>query len=503
MAANSEEYVEPTYGNWRIPARAGIGRLSGLTTALVFASLLLTIIVLKLGGLLEGFVTAMICALVIAGLSYKDKYGYSILERLIERAIFMFGKRTQKNVYRSGPLGMNKLGTYRLPGIASSCTTYEAQDTYGRNFTLVHMPAVGVYSVAIAVEPDGAALVDQPDVDQWVANWGGFLAELGREVGLIGAAATVETSPGSGLKIRKEIESTISPEATPIAQLMLAQAAETYPTGVSQTRSWITLSFSAASRPGAKKRKPREMLRELSSKIPFWCSHLESTGAGTATPLRMNELAEIIRIAYDPATARIFEDAYYRTEDISIDFDNIGPSATLTEWDYYRHYSGVSTCWTMTEAPRGSIFSNVLQHLLAPHQSIDRKRVTVIYRPIDSARTADIVEKDQNTARTRATSTRNASERVLADLAAANATAQEEARGAGLSYFGLLVAATVEDASRLNEAIAVVEQELAPTSRIMLRRAYGAHDAVFAATLPLGIVLGRHALLPESIKSAL
>ena len=175
----------------------------------------------------------------------------------------------------------------------------------------------------------------------------------------------------------------------------------------------------------------------------------------------------------------------------------------MVEWSHYRHDSGLSVCWTMSEAPRGAVFSNVFARLLEPHAMIGRKRVTMLYRPVDSALTAAMVEQDQNTARTRLTSTRNGSARLSAELEAANATAADEARGAGLTYVGLVVCATVETPAEMADAVAVVEQELAPSSRIMLRRAWGAHDAVFAATLPLGVVLGRHTVLPESVKSAL
>lgn len=508
MAANNnhdvaQEYVEPTYGNWRLPVRAGLGRMSGLTTVLVFTSILVTIFVLQLGGMIQGIITGVLSLVLLAALSIKDKHGFSSLEKLIERGIFVLSRLLKRNQYRSGPLGFTKEGTFKLPGVASSVTPYRGIDSMGSSFTVLHMPAVGIYSVSFMVEPDGASLVDQQDIDQWVANWGGFLAELGREVGLIGASVTSEVSQGSGARLRKEIESTLSPDASPIAQQALEEAAVTYPAGMTQNQVWVTLVFSAAPRPGARRRKPEDMVRELASKIPYWCAHLESTGAGLATALPLEEIAEIVRIAYDPAAAHVFEDAAYQGEEISLDFENIGPAAAETLWDEYRHDSGVSVCWTMSEAPRGTVYSNVLSRLLASHAAVDRKRVTLLYRPVDSARTADVVEKDQNTARTRLTSTRNGSARLVADLEAANATAAEEAKGAGLTYFSMIVSATVEDPARLSEAVAAVEQELAPASRIMLRRAYGAHDAVFAATLPLGVMLGRHTLLPETIKSAL
>ena len=58
----------------------------------------------------------------------------------------------------------------------------------------------------------------------------------------------------------------------------------------------------------------------------------------------------------------------------------------------------------MTGAPRGSVNSSVLSRLLAPHGDIDRKRVSLLYRPMDSAKAAAVVERDQNNANVRITS---------------------------------------------------------------------------------------------------
>ncbi len=157
---------------------------------------------------------------------------------------------------------------------------------------------------------------------------------------------------------------------------------------------------------------------------------------------------------------------------------------------------------TPTGAPRGAVHSNVLSKLLAPHGDIDRKRVTLLYRPMDSARAAAVVERDQNNANVRITSGNRPSARALVDARSAAQTAQEEAQGAGLVNFGMVVTATVTDVARLPDAVAAIEQT-SGTARVLLRRAYGSQDTAFAASLPLGLVLPRHILLPSEIREAL
>ena len=69
---------------------------------------------------------------------------------------------------------------YQLPGLAAKSTLYEFTDSYKRPFALLHVPATSHFTVIFSTEPDGASLVDPEQVDAWVANWGGWLAGLGR-----------------------------------------------------------------------------------------------------------------------------------------------------------------------------------------------------------------------------------------------------------------------------------------------------------------------------------
>jgi hypothetical protein len=157
----------------------------------------------------------------------------------------------------------------------------------------------------------------------------------------------------------------------------------------------------------------------------------------------------------------------------------------------------------MTGAPRGHILASALARLVAPHGEIARKRVTLLYRPIEAGRAAAIVESDQTNALTRASSTNRPTARALVDARAAQATAAEEAKGAGLVNFGMVVTATVLSSRDLDDAVAVVEGNLGPSARLLLRRAYGSQDSAFAASLPLGLVLPKHLKVPEEIREAM
>jgi hypothetical protein len=356
--------------------------------------------------------------------------------------------------------------------------------------------------VIFSTEPDGASLVDPEQVDAWVANWGGWLAGLADEAGLDAAAVTVETAPDSGYRLRNEVEMNIDPDAPAFAQAILREVVQTYPEGSATVRAWVSLTFNASLRAGSKKRTPEDVARDLASRIPGLSARLQSTGAGIARPMSAQELCEVVRVAYDPPAALIIDEAHAAGSPVSLSWGEVGPTATQASWDDYRHDSAFSASWTMTGAPRGSVNSSVLSRLLAPHGDIDRKRISLLYRPMDSARAAAVVERDQNNANVRITSGNRPSARALVDARSAVQTAQEEAQGAGLVNFGMVVTATVTDKERLADAVAAIEQT-SGTARVLLRRAYGAQDTAFAASLPLGLVLPKHSMVPSEIKDAL
>ena len=164
---------------------------------------------------------------------------------------------------------------------------------------------------------------------------------------------------------------------------------------------------------------------------PGLSARLQSTGAGIARPMSAQELCEVVRIAYDPPAALIIDEAHAAGSPVSLTWGEVGPTATQASWDDYRHDSAFSASWTMTGAPRGSVNSSVLSRLLAPHGDIDRKRISLLYRPMDSARAAAVVERDQNNANVRITSGNRPHARALVDARSAVQTAQEEAQGAG------------------------------------------------------------------------
>lgn len=502
VAVDPTQDAPRTYGNWRRPTSPGLLGLGTLGTLLLFAALFIILISLMSGGLLAAFIAAVVSAGVILLLIVKNADGRSVLSRASNRIGWMSARSRGSHLYRSGPLGRTEWGTYQLPGVAAATRLSEHTDSYGRPFALVYTPISKTYAVVIGTEPDGASLVDPLQVDTWVADWGHWLANLSDEPGIEAASVTIETAPESGTRLRREVELNLDPDAPAFAQEMLREVVATYPAGSSTVKAFVSLTFSAVPRKGAPARKPDEMARELAARLPGLTGNLQATGAGAAHPLSAQELCETIRVAYDPAAAVLIDEAHAQGEVPELSWPDVGPTAHQASWSDYRHDSATSVTWAMTQAPRGTVQSGVLARLLAPHRDIARKRVTLLYKPIDPARAAGLVEADLTAAQFRATATRKPQARDTLAVRAAASTAAEEAAGAGLVNFGLLVTATVVDPAAAAEAAAAIDN-LSASARLRVRPVYGSQDSAFAMALPLGLVPSKHVAVPAEIRDRL
>jgi hypothetical protein len=490
-----------TYGNWRRPTSPGLLGLGASGTGALVIGMLMTVVLIMTVGLLEATLFAGVLGALILALTIRDVHNRNLLQRIGARFGWWSTRSAGSHLYRSGPLGRTGWGTYQLPGIVAATRLTEHRDGYDRPFAMLYTAKTLSYSIVIGAEPDGAALVDEQQIDTWVADWGHWLRNLGDEPGIEAASVTIDTAPDTGLRLRREVELSIDPDANDYSKALLREVVDRYPAGSSVVKAYIALTFSGKAGAG-KRRDPDEMARELAARLPGLTGDLQATGAGAASLIDAEELCEAIRVAYDPAAAVLIDEAHASGDPIELSWADVGPTAAEASWGGYRHDSGWSRTWAMTSAPRGLVQAGVLARLLAPHRDIARKRVTLLYQPIDPGRAAALVESDQRAAEFQATNRRRAAARDSLAVRAAAATAAEEAAGAGLVNFGMLVTATVLDPGRMKDAAAAIDN-LAATARVRLRPVYGSQDSAFAAALPLGLTLAKHVTVPDMLREKL
>jgi hypothetical protein len=481
-----------TYGNWISPQSAGVYGLNRSQTMILFGALLFAIILLMTSGIVPAAIFAGATFLVVKLLAIKDADNLSIMDKIKERIVFQMRKIKKTNIYRSGALGMTEFGQVKLPGLLAGSSLSQHLDIHDNPFVLLYMPNQKTYATVITVEPNGASLVDKEQIDAWVANWGGWINTISNEPGVIGLSVTIDSSPSTSHELVNEIERNQAPNAPKFAKDTLNQIKQIYPKSSSSLKAFVTIVFE---KPKAKSNKKslESFAAEVSTRLPIFIGNLLSCGVGSARPLNAKEFMEYIRCAYDPAAQRLFEDARSAGQEIDQSWNDVGPMATNAYWDYYKHDSGVSKTFFMTSPPRGNVTSNILLRLLSPNRYVPRKRVTLIYKTVPASLTPKIVEDDLQAASFNASSkgkNKRPSARAQKQIALAKKTSFEEANGAGLVEFALVFSATADTLEDIKEANSHIEN-LAASTRIRIRPAFGTQDSAFAASLPLGVILSK------------
>ncbi len=490
-----------TYGGWRLPRSSGLGSLGLLATVVLFAGLIVAIFVTAFAGFLAAIPVVLATGLILVPLYVKVGNGRNGAQWLTARTAWFVGQHAGQHLYRSGPLARVGQGRCPLPGLAASLEAIDALDALGRPFALLSHP-LGHVSAVISTSSDGASLVDDDQVDQWVASWGAWLANLSHEPGLVACQVVIESAPDHGTRLRREVADHLAVDAPQLARDVLNECVDTYPMGGATITCRVGLTWSRLprTRTGQKRRTVEEMAIDVGQRLPGLTTGLGAAGAGPARPMVAAEIAAACRVAYDPAIGADLE--LIGSAEADIAWQDCGPLATEEHWDRYRHDSGMSTSWQMVEAGRAAVFAGRLARLLAPHPDVARKRVALLFRPHSPAEATKVVERDRRDALFAAQSRKVGRARDTFEVRAAEQAANEEAAGAGLLRVGMVVTATVTDPDKLDAAITAVDNA-ATTSRLRLRRASGSQASSFIAALPLGMVLPEHLNVPAIVREAM
>lgn len=499
MTTAAESVKVPTYGNWRRPRKAGLGPLGLIGTLGLFGGLVIVLIA-SMVSLESAVLVGVPIGMALAPLAVRTQDGRNVYNMAGVRVGWLRRKSKRQHLYVSGPLSARPGGRFRPPGLLATVTMLEGRDAYDRPFGVLYHRSRNEYTVVLGCEPDGGSLVDPDQVDTWVALWGEWLSRLAHEPGLRGASVVVETAPDPGTRLATEVLGRISPDAPPVARAVMEDVVNSYPEASSEMHTYITLTYSP---PGGQRRDKDVMLTDLALRLPGLLSGLVAAGGGWAEPLSAERIAEVVRVAYDPAIAAEVLDIRSQHGSSGVEWADAGPAAAVETVSYYQHDSGVSRSWLLTLAPRGAVRSDVLRSLLDPALGIRRKRVALIYRPIDPATSARIVESDRRSAQFMANSTRGlVRARAITEIEAAEQTAAEEASGAGLIEFSMVVTLTVDSVAEVRDA-EVTMRNLLGATRIAMRPADRMQAAAFTCALPVGILPWEQTILPRDLQEAL
>jgi hypothetical protein len=315
----------------------------------------------------------------------------------------------------------------------------------------------GWLTVVMRVSPFGLDLADGEQADEWVAGFGGFLAALGRQPIVRHIAVTVDTAPSGGTAMRDHIVARIDPGSPDAAREVMRELADAASTCCADVDTRLSITFD----PARAHPRPTDLMAgvaEVTRSLPGLEASLAKSGVAVLGRASLTWLIGRLRTAYDPTSrgevGRV--DDGPGCEEILL-WEEAGPLRATETWELWRHDSGVSVSWALSEAPRQPVLARVLAPLVAPGPF--PRRITLFYEPLPAGVAADEVDRQS-----------------------------AEAAGAGAATFTLYVTTTVLTSGEdlLDAATADVEQR-AGQCRLRLRRLRGAQQAGFAAALGLGI----------------
>lgn len=499
----------PTYGGYHRPKGFGVGPFGPIGTGLLIALAFLVMLLVPLAGVVTSITVAILGGLGLLSLVWKDRYQQSALDRIGMRVGFNRAAKAGATEYLPGSL--TYIGGHRLPGVLADSHLHVWKDKSGAEFTILEYPDSKLFVVNISAEPDGAGGMDPEDLTHQVEKYGEWLASLAYEsIELVQASVCIETSQDSGAGLTLEMDTNESPNASWLAKKWSKDIKMHYPLGGSAIRTYITATFSA---PKAqldldgnkiKGQSPVEAIgRLIADRLPHMLEDLPETGAGEVEPMTADEVIEAVRCAYNPEDREIYDICASKgTLPPSTLWDNVGPSGASAKRDHYVHSGGASITWETVGFISTRVISKVLMPILEPTVGVT-KRVTWLYQPIDPAQAAMIAETDHRAAEGRILNAKKPTARQHRNLAEADTARANEASGAALMNFAILVTATVLDVANLADAKATVNHQ-GPVARLALRLMHGTQDSAFAQALgPLGLVTAKHLNIPTALTNGI
>ncbi|MER6754961.1 SCO6880 family protein [Micromonospora echinofusca] len=483
-----------TYGGWRRSRGMGLLGLGPAQTLSVFAAITSLLIAASISMTALAWVAAPAVATIALLLLRWD--GVPLATGIIRRVRWLIGTTRGYTSYRSGVMAVGE-SAWQLPGVLAPTTVLTVADEAGGNYGVVYNRRLGSMTVTLRCAATSTWLADPDATASWVANWGGWLANLGYLPTVQHIAVTVDTAPDPGSRLSDYISGRIVPHGPAAARRVLQRLVEVSPAAAADVGTRVSITFNPAASP-TKPKGVEEALAEISRALTGLQDSLGSCGLTVLGRATADQVTAIVRTAYDPAIRGDVARLGARDGDLArwLDWDSAGPVTAEEHVDRYVHDSGTSVSWSMHEAPRQSVHADVLARLLAPGPY--PKRVSLLYRPLPAGDAARVVEAEVNAAQFRQAyhraQKRDESARDLADRERANQTAREEAVGAGVGLMSVFCTVTVLNPEDLGKAVADVESR-ADIAKIRFRRMWASQAAGFATTLPCGVCppqLSRH-----------
>lgn len=509
MSDTSTEHKPVQFGNLLSPKLPGFGSLSMPATLFLVVAAAVTML-LSIISIWAVMVWVAISLVVLVPSLVPTRDGYGRYELLWRRLSHSRASSAGETVLRQGLVGAVPDGACRLPGLGAATELTSHVDGWGRPFGLLHYPDADLYACVLSCSPSGFAGLDQETRDSQAAHWAAWMAGLSAVEEIVGMAVVVETVPDSGQRLERAMErGRVGDEhLTDFARQVEEEIHVASQVGSPTLTARLTITLTARVEEDLEKgsrmwvRPLDDMANQFADLLPGWTTGLAPTGAGQSVrPATAQDITDATRVAFDPSVSLDVEEAQmaaaaaratgnpgWQALGTGITWDQAGPIYAENLADVYVHEGHASRTLQMYKPPSGNFFAESLRPVLEQHKDIERKRVTMLFRPESPQASAAEAERQVKAARFKLTQSKYGKAAAEEEYNAAKVTAQQEAKGSPLVRIGILVTVSASDMPSLRKATRTVRSTLAGAARISLRVPRGSQDYAFLASLPLGVV---------------
>jgi len=338
MAKNSETSTAPQvvkgFGGWKKPSQSGVAGLSMRATMILGIAAVFLILIMGTFGMVAALEIGAPIALIVGLMVVGDADGVMWSTKIGEFAMWASKVASGTNIYKAGPASKTTGGKFQVPGIGAQLEVTDHADVMGNRFGIVYCPSQRSATVVLGCEPGGTGMLDEDEVDTQVAYYAAWLAQLGLEPDVIAASVTVETAPDPGKRLEQVVASRVDPDAPEIARRVLQDSVNSARGGSTQVSTWVAVTFTTVNM-GRKVKDIDGVASVVGQRIGTLRAGLVPSGAGGVWTLDSAAIAELVRIAYDPASAAWFDQVHASRQIPELDWKDAGPSAAVASWGGY------------------------------------------------------------------------------------------------------------------------------------------------------------------------
>lgn len=481
MSTKTDDPDIPVFSLGQPSRRTGLGGLSMKTTLVIGIGFLIFLVFQMVGATKAGLFIVVPITLIVAALVTINIGGRTIgqMVQIVAQDIRQHSRG--EDTYLSGPSSRVPGGSYRLPGVFARTELLIGVDAVGREFGVIFDRPRREATVVFSAQLSGETTITQDERNAQTSDWGRWLASLSLSGDVVSTAVTVATRPGTGDLVAQEVAATTKEDAPWIAKQIQNEAAQYLSQGVPDIAAHVSVTFHVT----VSDAQDTSFMDLLATRLPTLYETLVWAGI-QAEPMNGAQVCARAHMFYNPAAEGDFEELSVNGIDHGLDWTDIGPAWAKKERSAYHHEGATSVTWEMAQAPRSTFEDTLLTGLMAPHSRVERKRVTLIYRPYEAGSGAGRVESEHRDAMVAANSSKSirsaAAEMRLEHTEAAR---RAQARGAQLGRYSLFVTATAapdDDLARVRHDVEQMGAQANVRLRVMRRQ----QDAAFAVSCGLG-----------------